>query len=111
MRLIIISNAVIKGYHEFQIRPPQNILLPVTKEYGNRHDSHSCLVWIPEIDKIPKDLWNHVTDEKRGERVRTIAGLPIGRVPRGLSECFLIILKNSKVDCVEWYVQLHVFDE
>ncbi|CAB3988958.1 Hypothetical predicted protein [Paramuricea clavata] len=68
MRLVIVSNAVIKGYHKFQIRPPQNILLPVTKECGNCHDPHSCLVWIPEIDKIPKDLWNHVTDETCGER-------------------------------------------
>lgn len=108
MRIIIINNAVIKGYHEFQIRPPPSIFLPVTKEYGNSHDPHSCLVWVPEINKIPKDLWNHVTDGKRGERVRTIAGLPIGRVPRGLSKCFWILLENSEVDCIEWFVHLHI---
>ena len=80
-----------------------------TKEFGNRHDPHLCLVWIPEIDKIPRDLWNHVTDEKRGERVRTIAGLPIGHVPRGLSECFWTILENSRVDCINWYVTITCF--
>ena len=73
MRNIIVSNAVIKGYHEFQIRPPQCVLLPVTKEYENKHDPNACLIWVPELDKIPTNLWNETTDEKRGERVRTIA--------------------------------------
>lgn len=83
---------------------PPALLLPVTKEYGNRHDPHACLVWVPEIEKIPTSLWNHVTDEKRGERVRTIAGLPIGRVPKGLSSCFYELLGSSTVECIEWYV-------
>ena len=110
MHIIVIENAVIKGYHEFQIRPPPALLLPVTKEYGNRHDPHACLVWVPEIEKIPSSLWNHVTDEKRGERVRTIAGLPIGRVPKGLSSCFYELLGSSNVECIEWYVnQLYSF--
>lgn len=69
-----------------------------------RHDPHACLVWVPEIEKIPTSLWNHVTDEKRGERVRTIAGLPIGRVPKGLSSCFYELLGSSNVECNEWYV-------
>ena len=102
MHIIVIENAVIKGYHEFQIRPPLALLLPVTKEYGNRHDA--CLVWVPEIEQIPSSLWNHVTDEKRGESVRTIAGFPIGRVPKGLSSCFYELLGSSNVECIECYV-------
>ena len=104
MRNIIVSSAVIKGYHEFQIRPPQCVLLPVTKEYGNKHDPNACLIWVPELDKIPINLWNETTDEKRGERVRTIAGLPIGWVPRGLSFCFWDLLSMADVECIEWYV-------
>ena len=49
MRKVIISNAVIKGYHEFQIRPPPLLCLQVTKEYGNKHDKNACLVWVPEL--------------------------------------------------------------
>ena len=104
MRIVAINNAVIKGYHEFQIRPPPTILLPVTKEYGNKHDPHACLIWVPEIEQIPSTLWNHVTDEKRGERVRTIAGLPIGRVPKGLSSCFWELLGSCDLECIEWCV-------
>ena len=88
MRKVIISNAVIKGYHEFQIRPPPLLCLQVTKEYGNKHDKNACLVWVPELESTPREMWNMVTDAKRGEVVETIAGLPIGRVPRGLSSCF-----------------------
>ena len=95
MHIIVIENAVIKGYHEFQIRPPSALQLPVTKEYGNRHDPHACLVWVPEIEKIPSSLWNHVTDEKRGERVRTIAGLPIGRVLQKGVTCVFISINSS----------------
>ena len=102
MRTIIVSNMVTKGYHEFKIRPPQSLLLPVTKEYGNKHDSHACLIWVPELEKIPNNLRNQITDEKRGERVHTIAGLPIGRVPRGLSSCFWDLLSLTDVECIEW---------
>ena len=89
-----VNNAVIKGYHEFKIRPPQSVRLPVTKEYGNRHEPHACLEWVPELEKIPSNLRNKITDEKRDERVSTIAGLPIGRVPRGLSSCFWDLLSR-----------------
>lgn len=57
-----------------------------------------------ELEKIPTNLWSETTDEKRGERVRTIAGLPIGRVPRGLFSCFWDLLGNADVECIEWYV-------
>ena len=107
MRIIIVNNAVVKGYHEFQIRPPQGLLLPVTKEYGNKHDRNACLIWVPKIDQIPRTLWNKVPDEKRGERVETIAGLPIGRVPQGLSSCFRELLSSPDVDGITWYVVNH----
>lgn len=99
---IIIDNAVVKGYHEFQIRPPGTLSLPVTKEYGNRHDPNACLVWVPELDSIPKPMWHTITDAKRGETVCTIAGLPIGRVPQGLSLCFSQLLSSSDIDYIEW---------
>ena len=100
MRNIIVNNAVIKGYHKFQIRPPQCVLLPVTKEYGIKHDPNACLIWLSNLT----NLWNKTTDENRGERVRTIAGLPIGRVPQGLSFCFWDPLSMADVECIEWYV-------
>lgn len=78
MRKVIIYNAVIKGYHEFQIHPPPLLCLQVTKEYGNKHDKNACLVCVPELESIPREMWNTVTDTKRGEVVETIAGLPIG---------------------------------
>ncbi|KAK3726373.1 hypothetical protein QZH41_017770 [Actinostola sp. cb2023] len=88
MAHICIMNAVIKGYHEFQIRPPASLTLTVMKELGNKFDAKACLVWIPELETIPKQLRCAVTDAKRGETLETIVGLPIGRVPRGLSACF-----------------------
>ena len=100
---IVIKNAVVKGYHEYQIRPPISLPLPVTKEYGNKHDSNACLVWVPELNNIPVAIWSHVTDIKRGETV-TIAGLPIGRVPQGLSSCFRQLLCSAHVDRIEWYL-------
>lgn len=97
-----IYNAVVKGYHEFQIRPPLALSLPVTKEYGNKYDPNARLVWVPELTSIPQSMWNTVTDDKRGERVRTIAGLPIGRVPIGLSSCFWDLLSSPDVKKIEW---------
>lgn len=106
---IVIENAVVKGYHEFQIRPPIDLPLPVTKEYGNKHDPYACLVWVPELDSIPVTMWSHVTDIKRGETVQTIAGLPIGRVPQGLSSCFRETLGSPHVDRIEWYL-MHFYN-
>ena len=99
---IVIKNAVVKGYHEFQIRPPPTLYLPVTKEYGNRHDPNVCFVWVPELGNIPERMWSTVTDAKRGETVHTIAGLPIGRVPEGLSSCFFELLSSADVVSLEW---------
>lgn len=97
-----LCNAVVKGYHEFQIRPPPSLSLPVTKEYGNKHDPNACLVWVPELESIPRAMWNVVTDAKRGEIVKHIAGLPIGRVPIGLSSCFWNLLDSVDVERIEW---------
>ena len=51
---------------------------------------------------IPREMWNIATHAKRGEIVETIAGLPIGRVPRGLSSCFWELLSSPNVDSIEW---------
>ena len=48
----------------------------------------------------------NVENEKRGERVRKIAALPIGRVPKGLFSRFYDLLGSSNVACIEWYVNL-----
>ena len=43
------------------------------------------------------------TDAKRGETIHTIAGLPIGRVPEGLSSCFFFeLLSSADVVSLEW---------
>ena len=69
---MVVSKAVIKGYHIFQI-----LDLQVTREYGNKDDKYACLIWVPELELIPRNMWSVVTDAKRGERVETVAGLPI----------------------------------
>ncbi len=102
MTSVVILNAVVKGYHEFQIRPPPTFSLRVTKEYGNKYDQTACLVWVPELESIPSEMRRVVTDAKRGETVETIAGLPIGRVPRGLSSCFWELLSSPDVDSIHW---------
>ena len=99
---VIIGEAVVKGYHVFQIRPPPTLYLPVTKEYGNKNDPNACLIWVPEIDSIPGNMQNMITDAKRGETVETIAGLPIGRVPKGFSSCFTQLLSSPAIDKIEW---------
>jgi hypothetical protein len=102
MAKIIIGKAVVKGYHIFQIRPPPTLYLPITKEYGNTYDPNACHVWVPEYRSIPQHMMNIVTDAKRGETVKTIAGLLIGRVPEGLSSVFTELLSSSAIDKIEW---------
>ena len=102
MAKIIIGKAVIKGYHVFQIRPPPTLYLPITKEYGNKHDPNACLVWVPEIDSIPEHKHNMIADAKRGETVKKIAGLPVGRVPEVFSSCFTQLLSSSTIEKIEW---------
>ena len=99
---VVVSKAVIKGYHIFQIRPSPLLDLQVTKEYGNKHDKYACLIWVPELELIPHNMWSIVTDAKRGERVETIAGLPIRRVPQGLSSCLWELLSFPHVASIDW---------
>lgn len=46
------------------------------------------MAWVPELQSIPKAMWSEVTDAKRGEIVKHIADLPIGRAPFGCSLVF-----------------------
>lgn len=91
-REIIIRNCVIKGYHEFKVKPlvSNNLELRVDREYSNIHDADACVVWIP--DNIPEDLKNVLTDKKRGLKLRDIEGLPCGHVPRVLASAFRYIM-------------------
>ncbi|XP_070538001.1 uncharacterized protein [Ptychodera flava] len=86
MPQIRIRNAVIKGYHFFQIRAPQGLPLPVTKEYGNVRDPYALLIWLPELDEIDPTMHNIETDEKRHLKLHQVAGLVMGHVPFILSE-------------------------
>ncbi|KAK3089455.1 hypothetical protein FSP39_003759 [Pinctada imbricata] len=92
---IIINQSVIKGYHQFKIKPLHscNFSLPVEREYTNITDTHACLVWIPE--KVPENKLNLVTDEKRYLTLKDIVGLPCGHVRRGLAPAFRIILDKG----------------
>ena len=53
---ITLCNAVVKGYHEFKIRPPPSLSLLVTKEFGNKRDPNACLVWVPDLEFIPQAM-------------------------------------------------------
>ena len=66
MIIVVISNAVVKGYHEFQIRHPPTFSLRVTREYGTRHDRAACLLWVPELEFIPPGMRTAAADIKRG---------------------------------------------
>ena len=61
---VVVSKAVIKGYHIFRIRPPPLLDLQVTKEYGNKHDKYACLIWVPELELIPHNMWQIPKEEK-----------------------------------------------
>lgn len=58
------------------------------------------MIWIPELESIPPEIRTVVTDIKGGETVETIAGLPIGHVPRGLSSRFWELLSSPDVDSI-----------
>ena len=68
MHIIAIENAFSKGYHEIadtRIAPSAALLIPVTKEYRNRHEPQACFGMGTRNRANPRSLWNHVTDEKR----------------------------------------------
>lgn len=95
---ILLENSVIKGYHDFKIRPPVTdppTKLFVDREYTNIHDHNACLVWVPTIEKFECSLHSITTDEKRGLFLKDVAGLPLGHVPRGLAGSFRDILDGG----------------
>jgi hypothetical protein len=102
MQVIVIEGAVVKGYHDFKIRPPVTnpaTELIVDREYTNIKDVNACLVWIPALNTFPPRLHDTVTDDKRHLQLRDVASLPIGHVPRGLAGAFrqIMDLRNSKM--------------
>ncbi|KAH3851881.1 hypothetical protein DPMN_094368 [Dreissena polymorpha] len=88
-----IEDSVMKGYHQFKIRPPMHTELNVDLEYTNLHDENAALVWIPPIEDFPPEMRQNVTDQSRFLILCDIAGLPIGRVPRGLAGAFRNIIE------------------
>lgn len=92
---IRLENSVIKGYHDYKIRPPNTdpvTRLLVDREYTNIHDICACLVWIPPLSTFPQCQHEILTDEKRHLLLKDVADLPVGHVPRELAGCFRAIL-------------------
>jgi len=95
---ITLENCVIKGYHEFKIRPPRTdpvTMLRVDREYTNTHDENACLVWIPALNSFSSDLFEMVTDGKKELTLKDVAGLPVGHVPLGLSYSFRQVMDTE----------------
>lgn len=93
--IVRLQNSVIKGYHQFRIRPPitnPTTYLFVDREYTNIQDVNACLVWIPPLTMFDPSFHQLVTDPKRQLTLADVADLPIGHVPRGLAGCFREIL-------------------
>jgi len=82
---LTIENAVIKGFHVYNIRPPfmdPPTKLVVDREYSNTHDKSACLVWVPPLEDFPSNIHSMFTDETRQLKLEDIADLPIGHVPK-----------------------------
>ena len=95
---VIVTNAVIKGYHVYQVKPPLHnppVRLLVDLEYTNIKDPNASLVWMPALDYFNESLHDIETDEKRHLYLKDIAGLPVGHVPWGLSAAFSRLLKDG----------------
>ncbi|KAH3748305.1 hypothetical protein DPMN_182743 [Dreissena polymorpha] len=95
---MVLRNSVIKGYHFFQIRPPNTTpptQLLVQPEYTNIHDECASLVWLPELDTFPDHMHSLITDEKRQLKLKNVAGLPIGHVPRNLAGFFRPLMESG----------------
>lgn len=106
---IRLENSVIKGYHDYKIRPPNTdpvTRLLVDKEYTNIHDICACLVWIPPLSTFPQCQHEILTDEKRHLLLKDVADLPVGHVPRELAGCFRAILDMGDVFFVNQQVIL-----
>lgn len=82
----------------FQIRPPTTnppTQLTIDREYTNTHDANACLVWLPPLENFPEDIHDKFTDEKRQLLLSDVAGLPVGHVPKCLSELFCDIMETG----------------
>ena len=95
---IHLQNSVIKGYHQYHIRPP--ITDPLTqlifdREYTNIHDKCACLVWIPDLDTFDASKHDMLTDDKRYLYLSDIVGLPVRHVPRGMTPIFRSVLDDG----------------
>lgn len=67
----------------------------IDREYTNVKDEYACLVWLPQLESFPPDIHGMVTDEKRQLKLSDVAGLPIGHVPRCLSQFFCTIIDQG----------------
>ena len=88
----------IKGYHLHQVKPPMidlPISLPVEMEYSNIKYLNACLVWMPKLENLNKNIHDMVTDSKRFLYLNDIAGLPVGNVPWGLSGAFHRLIEKG----------------
>ena len=97
---MVLRNSVIKGYHFFQIRPPNTTpptQLLVQPEYTNIHDECASLVWLPELDTFPDHMHSLITDEKRQLKLQDVANLPIGHVPRNLAGFFRPLMESGRI--------------
>ena len=81
---VTLKNSVVKGYHVYKIKPPMTdpaTRLVIDREYSNPRDPNACLVWVPPLSDMPKEVHNIYTDMKTYLKVSDIAGLPVGHVP------------------------------
>ena len=74
--------------------------LTVDREYTNVHDQDACLVWLPDIDCFHSSLHELVTDEGRYLKLKDVAGLPVGHVPRTLASALRNLMDlGATVEC------------
>ena len=65
VEVISIKNSAIKGYHYFKITLHERIPMYIKKEANNPKDESAMLIYMPEVDKIPKELHHLVTRAKK----------------------------------------------
>ena len=97
---VTLKNSVVKGYHVYKIKPPMTdpaTRLVIDREYSNPRDPNACLVWVPPLSDMPKEVHNIYTDMKTYLKVSDIAGLPVGHVPLGFSGTFRLFLEQGCV--------------
>ena len=102
MRVIIIGNSNIKGYHYFKIRPHREIETTVEKEIDNSYDPNVMIVRMPKLTEISLEMHDQVTIEAKckvpKQCVKDIASKIVGRVPANVGKLFLKVLRDEYVD-------------